>query len=326
MRVITSLIAGLTIIAGAAGCDQREPVRIGVDRVLADTGIADRLAKQVAGDIGHVELLTGTSGEVLQAAYRGTVDLILVPATEEVDRLQGKGIVQERSVLLHDDYVLVGRQTDPAEIAAETNGALALRKINRRGASFMVPARGTAARFKLDELWKLQTDKRVSPGFFGVPGGVKKAVMEAHAQGAYTLVDRATLLSYVRPKHLRVWVLYQGGPEMANPYHLVLLKPVAARRGVYPRAKAMFDALTSKAVAQVIAGFGAARWGEPLYQPGAPKGKPRRFKQLPQPGMPTRAKPIGVPNPHGPGGLPMKPPHGPMGPVPTGVPNPHGPR
>ena len=316
-----------SVVAPAAGCNQ-PPLVLAVDREVASTGLVEKLLELAPG-AGPVQVVSGSTGEVLLRGAQAQADLLLVAAPAEVERLAGQGRVARQQVLLHNEYVLVGRDADPARIRGMSDAALALRQVNRTGATFAVPSRGTAARFKLEQLWKLQTDRRISPSFLAVQGGAQEAVLAAHAQSTYALVDRATRLTYMEAKSLKPKVLLRGGPEMANPYHLLLLVPAPGRSGLAERGRALFEALCSASAARVITGYGVTRYGEPLFDAGPPEDRPvRAHDQLPPlvlPGSaPLRPGAEHLPDPHqGPGGLPMTPPHGPMIPH-EAMPSPHG--
>jgi len=294
-------------------CTPAEPVLLAVDDVVAQSGLVQRLLEDLDEPGGPVLIVSETTGGALQRAHLGQVDLLLVAAPGEVKRLRERERVAEVVPLMHNEYAIIGRAADPAGVASVKHGGLALRAVNRAGASFVVPARGSAARFKLEALWELQTDRRVSPGFAPLKGGVRTATLASHAQGAYALIDRATRLTYMEPRGLRSRVLFQGGPEMANPYHLVLLRPAAGRAGVAARARQLFDALRGARAKRVVAGFGLSRYGEALYTPGEPKGKAKAMRQFPPSG--PRPRPSG---PH-PGGAPGRPPG--VGGLPPGHPS-----
>jgi len=316
----------LLLLGGVAACDRQAAPVFAVDRVVEQSGLLDPLLRQ-AGVAATV--VPGSTGDALLLAGQARADLILVAAPQEVARLVGEGRVAQSAILMHNEYVLVGRETDPANVRAARDGAQALRTINRSGSSFIVPARGSAARFKLEQVWSLQTDQRASPGFTGAEGDVREAVLAAHAQGSYTLVDRATRLTYLEARGLKPRLLLVGGPEMANPYHLVLLNPLPGEEKRAAAARQLFTALTSEAARRVIAGFGLTRYGERLFEPGEPPpGEPVQYRQLSSPLMPSvaplRPGAETLPNPHGAGGLPMRSPHGAMGVMPGAGPSPHG--
>ncbi len=317
--LLLTLLSLFAALALTSACRPERPLRLAVEDEFLAAGLLERLLP-LAGAAGPVEVLPGSAGACLAAAARGEVDLALLPVPEAaLGPLQASGRIAQQAVLLHNEYSLVGRAADPAGIGNYTDGALALRQLNRIGANFLVPALGTAARFKLDELWSLQTDRRASPGFMTVEGGAQAAVLAAHRSGGYTLVDRVTRIRYLEARGLTPRVLVRGGAEMANPYQLLRLRPSPGREDLAGRASALVAAWAQPEATRVIAGYGLAQSGEPYYSPGAPADKPRSHHQLPGPGSaaPLRPEARGAPNPHGAGGLPMAPPHA-FGGVPIG--------
>lgn len=85
----------------------------------------------------------------------------------------------------------------------------------------------------------------------------------ANERDAYTLTDRATYLA--RRDRLRLQIVVEGHTSLLNVYHVM---PVNGRKfpGINAAgADAFARFLVAREAQQVIAGFGVAEYGQPLF-------------------------------------------------------------
>jgi len=93
--------------------------------------------------------------------------------------------------------------------------------------------------------------------------GMAATLQMADQKRAYTLTDRATYLAW-REK-LQLVPLVEGDTLLYNVYH------VMEARGAREGARALADFLISPEAQALIARFGTARFGQPLFIPDAGK-------------------------------------------------------
>lgn len=86
----------------------------------------------------------------------------------------------------------------------------------------------------------------------------------ADDRSAYTLVDRSTFVSY-RGK-IGLEILYEGGPDLANPYSLLVVSGGRHPRSREAEAGRLAGFLTGTAGRRMIAEFKGAA-AEPLFKP-----------------------------------------------------------
>jgi tungstate transport system substrate-binding protein len=85
------------------------PVRLGVDRALAESGLARRLQQAFGADTGIAVLLVpGPALAVLEAARNGEVDAALVNAPAAEEALEKQGLVHDRRPIAASEFILVG--------------------------------------------------------------------------------------------------------------------------------------------------------------------------------------------------------------------------
>src|SRR5215203_6841808 len=101
---------GLAAAAPAQKPSERGgPLRVGVDRALAESGLARSLQRAFGADTGIAVLLVpGPALAVLEAARNGEVDAALVNAPAAEEALDKQGLVHDRRQIAAGEFVLVG--------------------------------------------------------------------------------------------------------------------------------------------------------------------------------------------------------------------------
>ena len=84
-------------------------------------------------------------------------------------------------------------------------------------------------------------------------------------KGGYVLTDRGTYLAQRR--NLVLEVLVEGDSTLLNVYHVMQVNPEKSRRINAEAAAAFVEFITSRAVQDVIRGYGVERFGQPLFVP-----------------------------------------------------------
>ena len=85
------------------------PLRLGVDRSLADSGLAPGLQRAFSADTGiAVRLEPGPALAVLEAVTNGEVDAALMNAPEAEGRIAQQNLVHDRRLIARGEFVIVG--------------------------------------------------------------------------------------------------------------------------------------------------------------------------------------------------------------------------
>lgn len=251
--------------APATGCgeDGPSPVTLAGTTSTYDSGLLDSLvaAYRRTPEARPVRALAVGSGEALALGRRGDVDLLLVhsPAAEHAFLAAGHG--EERVPLMYSDFVVVGPPDDPAGIRRAGTATQALQAIAREGARFLSRGDSSGTHAREVEIWGSAGMSPAGRWYAESGQGQAQTLQIASERAAYTLTDRPTFL-ILRPG-LRLEILYEGDPALANLYSLIRV-----RRARDPEGAAHFARwLTSTRGRRVIARFGRERFGESLYHP-----------------------------------------------------------
>jgi tungstate transport system substrate-binding protein len=230
-----------------------------------DSGLFDELlpAFERAHPGVRVRLIAVGSGQALELGGRGDADVLLVHAPEAEEAFMESGAGRTRTPVMYNDYVLAGPATDPAAVRSALGATDAFARIAAHGAPFVSRGDDSGTHHRELSLWRAGG---VTPGpdasFRAEVGqGMGETLMIASERQAYVLTDRGTWTALAGT--LRLAVLFEGGEELLNMYSVITV--TAARN---PAAAGQFaDWITSEAGAAVIGGYGATRFGAPLFTP-----------------------------------------------------------
>ena len=179
------------------------------------------------------------------------------------------GYFVRRRLVMHNDFLIVGPETDPAKLRGQHDPVAALRAITAARAPFISRGDRSGTHIFEQKLWRLAGLTPPAPGRWYVEAGQGMAatLQMADEKRAYTISDRATFLAW-RSK-LQLAPLVEGDTLFYNVYHVMEVPKAGAG------ARALADFLVSPDAQALIGKFGTTRFGRPLFNPDA--GKPDRW-------------------------------------------------
>ena len=229
-RRLALTAAGLTCLtclapAGpAAAADTRRPsappLRLGVDDSLVDSGLAAALTRAFTADTGiPVQLVPRPARPMLEALDRGEIDAALGNAPELEARLEKEGLIHDRRIVAHGEFVLVGPALRGKAGVASAGLVAALRGLRDAApgtATFLSAAEGSAAHAIEQSAWREAQITPAAPWFVAGAASADPRIAQARARGAYALVERGAWLAQGgAPLAVRV----QGDPLLREAVH-----------------------------------------------------------------------------------------------------------
>ncbi|MHC8441602.1 MAG: ABC transporter substrate-binding protein [Candidatus Eutrophobiaceae bacterium] len=172
-----------------------------------------------------VDVIAVGSGKALKLAENGDVDLVMVHAPEAERDFVSKGFGLERLPLMHNDFILLGPKTDPANVSKAHDISTAM-QVLAQGKQIEFISRGddSGTHKKEATLWKLAgIDPKNVKTRQAVGQGMGAVLQIANDKLAYTLSDRGTWLSMKNRSQLQI--VFENDPALFNPYHLILVNP-----------------------------------------------------------------------------------------------------
>lgn len=257
------LVAPLIAVGGAwpARAQPRrafaDPMRLGVDPALLDSGLATALQKAFGRETGlPLKLVRIPALPLLDALERGEVDAALANAPDAEARLDQQGLAHDRHAVAEGDFVLVGPAPragakDPALIAGTAGADEALQKLFRAAlalpgaVTFLSAGDGSGAHVLEQALWR---HARIAPAapWHVVASPSSPLLAQARARGAYAWVERGVWLA---DGGAPLAVLVQGDPLLREQVHVL-----RSFRVSHPTGRIFIAWLTGPKGARTVAG------------------------------------------------------------------------
>lgn len=200
-----------------------DPLRLGAEQALIESGLAPQFQKAFGRDTGvAVQLVPGRSAELLESLERGEVDAAMTNTPELELSLEKKGLAHDRRQLALGDFVLIGpmegtgkKAKDPVGIAGERDVAVALARIAEAKARFIGAPTGCGAQIASLKLWHAAKVSPAAPWFVEAKGS---PLDQALAEGAYTLVERGVWMAKARKPFA---LMVEGDPRLTTEVHVM---------------------------------------------------------------------------------------------------------
>ncbi|NHM28468.1 extracellular solute-binding protein [Desulfofundulus sp. TPOSR] len=287
-RVLTpvlTLLLALVLIAGCSSNSAQEEAKQGQparekpqkqDVILAtttstqDSGLLDVLIPEFEKKTGYkVKTIAVGTGQALEMGKKGEADVLLVHAPKAEKELVDSGVGINYRLVMHNDFIVVGPENDPAGVKSAQNTVEAFKKIAQTRSTFVSRGDESGTHKKEKDIWK---EAGITPGgkWYQEAGtGMGNTLNIASEKGGYTLSDRATYLA--NQKHLKLKILYEGDKTLLNIYHVMQVNPEKFSKVNAEGAKAFVDFMVSPETQQIIGKFGVDKYGQPLFFPDAGK-------------------------------------------------------
>jgi tungstate transport system substrate-binding protein len=205
-------------------------------------------------------------------AASGDADVVLVHAPAAEQKYRDAGDLIDGRLVMHNDFVIVGPDEDPAGVRVHKAIADAMRAIADRG---VFVSRGDDSGTHTQEL-ALWAAAGIAPRSVArreeTGQGMGATLNIADQKRAYTLTDRGTYLS--QRKRLRLVILFQGDPSLRNVYHVYAVNPAKHPKVKRTDARAFIEFLVSAPVQRAIGAFKRDVYGESLFFPDAQLQQP----------------------------------------------------
>jgi tungstate transport system substrate-binding protein len=235
-----------------------------------DSGLLDVLIPMFEAQTGYkVQTVAVGTGEALKMGEEGNADVLLVHApSSEVTFMEG-GFGQDRFLVMHNDFILVGPAADPAGIKG-LGPKDAFVAIYNAGAPFVTRADDSGTYKKEVSFWtKAALEPKGQSWYIETGQGMGASLTVASEKGAYILTDRATYLA--NKDKLQLEILLEGNNALLNVYHVITVNPDKWPKVNYEGALAFANFMIDPATQEVIGTFGVDKYGQQLFVPDADK-------------------------------------------------------
>lgn len=236
-----------------------------------DTGLLDLLVPLFETQSGFkVKTVAVGSGQAMKMGEEGNADVLLVHSPAAEKTFMDNKFGQERTLVMHNDFVFVGPKDDPAGVKKATKAIDALKLISDKGSPFVSRADNSGTNTKELDLWKkASVDPKGKAWYIESGQGMAASLKIASEKAAYTLTDRGTWLATM--KSLNLDIVLEKDPALLNIYHVITLNPEKSPKANLAGAQAFAKFITSAEIQKKIGEFGVDKYGSPLFFPDAGK-------------------------------------------------------
>lgn len=253
----------LTLILACHTAWAGETVRLAATSSVYASGLLEHLLRAFEADTGiTVETRIGGSGAALRLAQGGRVDLILVHSPDDENRFVAQGDGIERIPLMHNDFLIVGPEDDPAAVAGSRDVSEAMARIRQHGALFLSRGDDSGTHRREMAAWGLAgIDPYGQPWYHEMGMTIGDVLRASSEQQGYTVADRGSWLA-LRAK-LRLRQVFSGDPRLRNTYSVIAVNPALHPTVNAAGAQRLIAWLRGPRGAGLIAGFSLE--GETVY-------------------------------------------------------------
>jgi len=281
--IIVAIAVAAAVVVSALGYviliqdDEKKTLRMATTTSTYDSGLLDYILPAFEEKYGcEVDVIAVGSGQALEMGKRGDVDVLLVHSPASEAKFVSDGYGESRTLVMYNNFVVVGPTSDPAGTNASRNATQAFAKIYSNGTAngtrFVSRGDNSGTHTKELSLWTAAgyNASLFSNTWYQSAGQGMGAVLDMCEQmNAYTLSDDATYyqrLSENLIPHLNV--TYQGDPGLFNQYSVI---PVNASKWTHINHTLTYnlkDWITSVEGQDLIASY--EKYGHQLFFPNTP--------------------------------------------------------
>jgi len=237
-----------------------------------DSGLLDFLLPKFHADNDFlVKTIAVGTGKALKMAEDGNADVLLVHAPPAELELMDKGFGTDRTLIMHNDFVIVGPADDPAGISGMASARDAFQRIFDSSSIFISRGDDSGTHKKELQFWQDLNIDPQSDSYLESGQGMAASLRIASEKLGYTLTDRATYLANQDLIDLEIHV--EGDQGLLNVYHVISVNPETWPQVNYSGAQAFTAFLVSPDTQKMIAEFGIDQFGQPLFVPDAGKAE-----------------------------------------------------
>jgi tungstate transport system substrate-binding protein len=255
----------------AAGRSGPKEIILATTTSTQDSGLLDVLVPVFEKDSGYnLKVIAVGSGQALAMGQRGDADVLLVHAPGSEKALIDDGSAINRRLVMHNGFIILGPDKDPAGIKGMTSSVDALKKVFDTGSTFVSRADDSGTNKAELSLWKkAELDPKGKSWYVETGQGMGATLQIANQKDGYTLSDRATFLAQKEGFVLKV--LVEGDPLLLNVYSVMQVNPDKFDLVNAAGGKAFADFMVSEKGQQMIGAYVDKKSGKPLFTPDAGK-------------------------------------------------------
>ena len=263
------MLIGVTVNANAA--PKQKNLILATTTSTQDTGLLDVLIPIFEKETGYfVKTIAVGSGQAMAMGQKGEADVLLVHSPDAEKKFMEDAFGVNRRLVMHNDFIIVGPESDPAKIKGMKSSVEALKKIASSNLLFVSRGDNSGTHSKEKTLWKKAGITATGQKWYQETGlGMGQTLNVTAEKKGYTLADRGTYLAL--RKNLGLVILVEGDASLLNIYHVIEVNVAKWPKVNAEGAKAFADFMVAKKTQDIVKTFGVDKYGAPLFFPDAGK-------------------------------------------------------
>lgn len=261
----SSASASASSASASSAAPANEVIRISTTTSVNDSGLLPYLQPYFEKATGYKwEITSAGTGAAIKKGETGDADALLVHAKASEEEFINSGYGLERVPFMYNYFVIVGPADDPAGIKDCATAADAFKKIADSGSTFVSRGDDSGTNKKELQIWEAAgVTPEGQDWYVNAGAGMGATLTQAAERQGYTLSDKGTFLSNDASKQLVI--LLGESEDMKNTYSMIAINPEKWPDTNSEGAKAFIDWMTGAEAAKLIADYGVAEYGEPLF-------------------------------------------------------------
>ena len=240
-------------------------VRISTTTSVNDSGLLPYLQPFFEKATGlQWEVTSAGTGAAIKKGETGDADALLVHAKASEEEFVNAGYGVERIPFMYNFFVIVGPADDPAGIKDCQTAADAFKKIAESGQTFVSRGDDSGTNKKEIQIWEAAgVTPEGQDWYVNAGAGMGATLTQAAERQGYTLSDKATFLSNDAKESLSI--LLGESEDMKNTYSMIAISPEKWPDTNIDGANKFIEWMTGEEASELIANYGVAEYGEPLF-------------------------------------------------------------
>jgi tungstate transport system substrate-binding protein len=235
-----------------------------------DSGLLDQWIPMFEAENPYsTKVVAVGSGQAMDMGRNGECDVMLVHSPAAEQQLVADGFGINRQAVMHNDFLIVGPASDPANVKAAATAVDAFKAIAATQSKFISRGDDSGTNTKELSIWKSANIAPSGTWYVQTGKGMGDTLRVASEQKAYTLSDNATYL--FTQDQLDLTILFQGDPVLYNNYHVIMVNPDKYPDINLAGAQAFEDFVLSPEAQEFLNTYGVDQFGQQLFYPDALK-------------------------------------------------------
>lgn len=242
-------------------------VKLTTTTSVNDSGLMEYLRDSFKEDTGYdMEIVSKGTGAAIEDAKAGNADVILVHSKDKEEEFVSEGYGIERKPFMHNYFVIVGPESDPAGIEA-MEAEDAFKAIADTKSVFASRGDESGTHNKELKIWDKAgvniEDLEGEDNYNSLGDGMGATLTFASEYNAYTLTDLSTFLTMQNDLNLKV--LVDESESLKNVYSVIVVNPDKVNGTNQEAGKVFQDWMLSDKAASLIEEYGKDDYGEQLF-------------------------------------------------------------